>query len=168
VLGTDINYIKPDLPSLAVVPFDLPRWPNLLYLLSFGTLGGAFWYRGHSQRLMSDRGYARKSRSASRVKQRLQQAEKHLRKKDEKGFYTALDQAVLGYVGDRFNIETQAMTKEQVRAELDRQNVAPETSGAVIDILSQCEIARFSPGLLDSRDPAALFQRARDTLGRIE
>src|SRR5206468_2669704 len=34
VLGTDINYIKPDAASLGRVPMDPPWWPNLLYVFS--------------------------------------------------------------------------------------------------------------------------------------
>ena len=167
VLGTDINYIKPDASALAVTSMDPPWWPNLLYLLSLGMVGSALWYRGHSERLMSDRGYARKTRSSGLVKQRLKQAEKLLRKHDEKTFYAALTQAVIGYLGDRFNIETHAMTNEQLRAALDHNQVRPETAAAVIEIVDECEIARFSPGMLEHRDPRRLFEKTRDTLGRI-
>ena len=167
VLGTDINYIKPDAAALAATPLDPPRWPDLLYLLSLGTVGSAFWYRGHSQRLQSDRGYARKVRSSGLVRRRLKQAERFLSKHDDKSFYAALAQAVVGYIGDRFNIETHAMTKDRLRAELDRIGVSAETSADVIEVVEQCEIGRFSPGMLETRDPQKLFQRARDALGRV-
>jgi hypothetical protein len=167
VLGTDIGYIKPDATTLAVTPMTLPWWPNLLYLLSFGMMGSAVWYRGHSERLLADRGYARKSRSSALVRRRLKDAEALLRKKDEKGFYAELTRAVMGYVGDRFNIDSHAMTREQLRAELDRLAVAPETSGALLAIVDQCEIARFSPGLAGVGDARTLFTKTRDLLGRL-
>lgn len=167
VLGTDIGYIKPDATTLAATPMTLPWWPDLLYLLSFGMVGGAVWYRGHSERLLADRGYARKSRSSALVRRRLKDAETLLRKHDEKGFYTELTRAVMGYVGDRFNIDSHAMTREQLRAELDRLAVAPETSGALLAIVDQCEIARFSPGLAGAGDARTLFTKTRDLLGRI-
>jgi len=167
VLGTDINYIKPDARALATAPLDPPGWPNLLYLLSLGMVGGAFWYRGHSLRLQSDRGYARKLRSSGLVRRRLGQAEGHLKRHDEKGFYGALAQAVAGYIGDRLNIDTHAMTKERLRAELDRLGVAADTSGSVLEVIEQCEIARFSPDSVAGSDPRRLLQRARDALGRI-
>ncbi len=167
VLGTDINYIKPDASALPVTPFDLPQWPNALYLVSVGTLAGAFWYRGHSERLVSDRGYARKVRSSGLVKRRLKVAERFLNKHDEKAFYASLAQAVTGYVGDRFNIDTHALTKDQLRAELLRLQVRPEASSALMDVLEQCEIARFSPGMLANKDPRPLFQKAREALGQV-
>lgn len=167
VLGNDINYIKPDAVALAVTPLDPPWWPNLLYLLSLGMVVGAIGYRAHASRLVSDRGYARKSRSSRLVRQRLKQAEKLLRKHDEKGFHAALVQAVMGYVGDRLNIEAQAMTRDELRLEMERLRVEPETAKDVIEIVDRCEIARFSPGQLEDHDPRRLFERAREVLGRL-
>jgi len=167
VLGTDINYIKADAAELVVTPIDPPVWPNLLYAVSLGLVAGAFWYRGHTQRLLSDRGYARKVRSSGLVRARLRQAEAFLKKKDERSFHAALTQAVMGYLGDRFNIETQAMTKEQLQAELERLQVGPETVAAVIEVIEQCEFARFSPGARPTDDPVQLFQKARDVMGKV-
>jgi hypothetical protein len=167
VLGTDINYIKADAAGLAVTPIDPPGWPNLLYAVSLGLVAGALWYRGHSQRLLSDRGYARKMRSSRLVRARLRQAEAFLKRRDERSFHAALTQAVTGYLGDRFDIETQAMTKEQLQAELERLQVGPETVTAIIEIIGQCEIARFSPGARTNDDPQQLFRKARDVMGRV-
>jgi hypothetical protein len=135
--------------------------------VSLGLVAGAFWYRGHSQRLLSDRGYARKVRSSRLVRARLRQAGQFLKKKDERSFHAALMQAVMGYLGDRFNIETQAMTKEQLQAELERLQVGPGTVAAVIEVIEQCEIARFSPGVRAGDDPQQLFQKARDVMGQV-
>jgi hypothetical protein len=167
VLGSDIDYIKPDAVSLAVTPMSPPWWPSLLYLLGLGTVASAFGYRRHSERLQSDRGYARKSRSSGLVRRRLREAERLLRRHDEKGFHAALTRAVMGYVGDRFNIETHAMTRDQLRGEMERLQIEPETARALIEIVDRCEIARFSPGEREAQDPRRLFERARETLGRI-
>jgi hypothetical protein len=167
VLGTDIAYIKPDAHALPVTPMAPPWWTGVFYVLSLGMLAGGFWYRGHSVRLAADRGYARKSRSSGLVRQRLRLAEQRLKQHDEPGVYAALTQAVMGYLGDRFNIETHAMTKEQLRAALETHQVAPELSAAVLDIVAECELARFSPTLLAERQPRRLFERTRDALGRI-
>jgi hypothetical protein len=167
VLGTDIGYIKPDAKALAITPMNPPWWPNLLYLLTLGMMGSAFWYRAHSSRLVSDRGYARKTRSSALAKRRLREAEKLLKKNDAKGFHAALTQAVMGYVGDRFNIDSHAMSKDQLRAELERFAVPSETSAALIGIVDRCEIARFSPGMVETGEPRELFVRTRDLLGKI-
>lgn len=167
VLGSDIRYIKADAAALAVTPLAVPWWPDLLYLLGLGLVGGAFAWRGHERRLRSDRGYARKLRSSRLVRARLRQAERLLKRKDEKGFHAALAQAVMGYVGDRHDIDTQAMTRDQLRAELERLQVPPEAAAEVLAVIEQCDYARFSPGLVTVKDPRELFTRARDALGRV-
>ncbi|HVP13912.1 MAG TPA: BatD family protein [Terriglobales bacterium] len=167
VLGSDIEYIKADARGLEITPLDPPAWPNLLYLVSLAFLGGAVWYRGHAQRLLSDRGYARKVRSSGLARTRLRQAESFLGRKDERGFHAALSAAVVGYVGDRFNIDTQAMTKDRLRAELEGLRVAPETVNELLAILARCEVAQFSPDRAGADDAHQLLRKTRDALGRL-
>ena len=166
VLGTDIDYIKPDATSLGSMSMDPPWWPNVMMLLSLGTVGLAVGYRSHSQRLQSDRGYARMSRSAALVKRRLKQAEQLLKKHDEKGFHAELSRALLGYLGDRFNLDTPALTRDQLRSALTERAVANPTIDALFEVVDRCEVARFSPEAA-SRDPRKLFAEARDVMARI-
>ena len=166
VLGTDIDYIKPDASSLESRSMDPPWWPNVMMLLSLASVGLAIGYRSHSQRLQSDRGYARKSRSTALVKRRLKQAEQLLKKQDEKGFHAELSRALLGYLGDRFNLDTPALTRDQLRSALLERSVATPTIDALFEVVDRCEVARFSPEAA-SRDPRQLFDTARDVMARI-
>jgi hypothetical protein len=167
VLGTDIDYIKPDATSLDPMSMDPPWWPNVMMLVSLASIGLAIGYRGHSQRLQSDRGYARKSRSTAIVRRRLKQAEQLLKKQDEKGFHAELSRALLGYLGDRFNLDTPALTRDQLRAALTERAVATPTIEALFDVVDRCELVRFSPGEAGTRDPQKLFDAARDVMARI-
>ena len=166
VLGTDIDYIKPDATALDALSMDPPWWPNVTMLLALASIGFAVGYRNHSQRLQSDRGYARMSRSAGLVKRRLKQAEQLLKKHDEKGFHAELSRALLGYLGDRFNLDTPALTRDQLRSALTERSVATPTIDALFDVVDRCEVARFSPEAA-SRDPRQLFDAARDVMARI-
>ena len=138
-----------------------------MMLLSLATVGLAVGYRNHSERLQSDRGYARKSRSTALVRRRLKQAEQLLKKHDEKGFHAELSRAVLGYLGDRLNLDTPALTREQLRAALAERAVASTTIEALFDVVDRCEVARFSPGEGGARDPQKLFDAARDVMAGI-
>jgi hypothetical protein len=167
VLGSDIDYIKPDVTSLDAIAMDPPWWPNVMMLLSLATVGLAVGYRNHSQRLQSDRGYARKSRSTALVRRRLKQAEQLLKKHDEKGFHAELSRALLGYLGDRFNLDTPALTRDQLRAALAERAVPSTTIDTLFDVVDRCEVARFSPGEAAARDPQKLFEAARDVMAGI-
>jgi hypothetical protein len=167
VLGTDIDYIKPDATALDAMSMDPPWWPNVTMLLALASIGLAVGYRGHSQRLASDRGYARMTRSTTLVRRRLKQAETLLKKQDVKGFHAELSRALLGYLGDRFNLDTPALTRDQLRLALSERGVATPTIDALFDVVDRCEVVRFSPGEAAARDPRTLFDAARDVMARI-
>ena len=74
---------------------------------------------------------------------------------------------MLGYLGDRFNLDTHALTRDQLRAGLAERAVAPETIDAVLGIVDRCEVARFSPDDAGGQDLRALFDTVRDVLARV-
>lgn len=167
VLGTDINYIKPDKTDIR--PYIPASWwlLGLGYLLSLAVLGTSFFYRAHRNKLDSDRGYARKHRSVALVKRRLKAAEKLLKDDPRKEFYAVLFQAVLGYVGDRYNLDAHALSKDQLKAELLRLSLAPGLVDKIVEIIEQCDIARFSPGQAAYKTPRELFERSQEILSQL-
>lgn len=167
VLGADINHIKPDAAALPAVPAGPSRWLWAVYVLSLGLIGGSFGLRGYRDRLASDRGFARKARSSSLVRRRLKASAALLRRGDLPAFHAALAQAVGGYAGDRFDLDTQALTKEQLRDELAARRVPEQAVAEIVSVLEQCELARFSPGMMTVKDPAELLRRATAALDRI-
>lgn len=166
VLGTDIAHIKPDLPDLRA-PSPAGPWVLLaMYGGSLAMIGGALAYRGHRRRLESDRGYARRARSGQLVKKRLALAERHLKRGEAGEFHAALHQAVLGYLGDRFNIDTGAVTLEQMERTLVDKGIPAEAASQAIKLIGDCETARFSPAGT-GMGPQELFARAKEGLGRL-
>jgi hypothetical protein len=166
VLGSDISHIKPDLPGLKTSAPASPWLLMAVYAGSLAMMGGALALRGHRRRLESDRGYARRSRSGQLVKKRLALAESHLKRGEEREFYAALHQAVLGYVGDRFDIDTGAATMEQLEKLLVERGASDEAVKNMTRLITDCETARFSPSLFGSR-PEEVFFRAREALGKL-
>jgi hypothetical protein len=167
VLGTDINYIKPDRTEIKPLK-QSPWWLlGLGYLLSFAVLGASFFYRAHLDKLDSDRGYARKRRSGALVKKRLKTAEKLLKDDPRKEFYAVLFLAVMGYVGDRYNLDVHALSKDQLKAELLGLNLPSKMAAQIIEIIEQCDIARFSPGQAVYKTPRELFDKAKALLNQL-
>jgi hypothetical protein len=165
VLGSDIRYIKPN----RAAPFasglrdwsgSLTWWGWLFYPVGLLFLAGGLVVGRHRRRLEQDRGYARRNRSSRLVRKRLAEASRFLEQNKEREFYAALDRAVLGYVGDRFNIEAQGMTGDELRAELGRRGVEQGAVAALLDLIKDCDAARFSPGMAQCSP--------RDTLARAQ
>lgn len=162
-LGADIRHIKPTarFSPKAGAGWTLVFYPVGLLVLAAGAVMGR-----HRRRLEADRGYARRSRSSRLVRARLKEATALLGKDDLRGFYAALSTAVVGYVGDRFNLEASGMTGDELRAALAQQNVDGDTVTAILGVTSQCDFARFSPGMAQC-DPKELLEKARIILEKL-
>lgn len=142
--AADIRHIKH--PSGSITDRSVSAWffgpfyPAGVAVFAAGLLTGR-----HRRRLDADRGYARRSRSNRLVRQRLSEAAKVLAAGNEREFHAALNRAVVGYVGDRYNIEAFGMTGDQLRDELLRRAVEPDTVNGVLTLIADCDTARFSP-----------------------
>lgn len=167
VLGTDINYIKSDVSVLSNASFNIPYWAWLIYLLFPAMILSAFWYRGHRKRLVTDKGYARKHRSDGLVKKRLRQSEKHLKNKDSRNFYSSLSRAILGFIGDRYNLDTSALTMDQLKISLASHDVPENSVSALLALIDGCDLARFSPLAVSDSDPAVLLKKAKEVLSQL-
>ncbi len=155
VLGSDIMHIKSgirglnDVRALGLWQVLPPWWGWLFYpagvvILVFGVVLGR-----HRRKLEQDRGYARRIRSSRLVKKRLAEAAKLLEQSQEGEFYAALSRAVLGYVGDRFNLEALGMTGDELGRELEQRGVLAGTVAGLRQLIQSCDAARFSPGMAE-------------------
>ncbi|MEO0077756.1 MAG: BatD family protein [candidate division WOR-3 bacterium] len=162
-LGTDIAHIK-STPADRIPGFS--RWHWLFYPLGSVVLAVGLVAGRHRRRLEQDRGYARRTRSSRLVRRRLAEAETCIKQNRIREFYAALQKAVLGYAGDRFNIEVTGMTNDSIRAELIRKGVAAEVVDELLNLAAQCDTARFSPGLADCQ-PNEILARARRILENL-
>jgi len=167
VLGTDINYIKPDASRLTPQKSDAPWWLLTIYPLSLVLIGYAFFYRSRRERISTDVSFARLARSDRLVKKRLKLAEAQLKKNQHQEFYCSLSQAIIGYAGDIFNLEAQTLTQDQIRNELLKRKVPAGIVDQLIEIINQCDHARFSPALTTFKDPGELLKRTRETLTKL-
>lgn len=166
VLGTDIVHIH---ENLRPIPKGLATGSWLTWLcypagLLF-LIAGVVLAR-HRRRLEQDRGYARRQRSTRLVKRRLKQSEALLAAGRHADFYAALNQAVLGFVGDRFNLEVASMTSEALGQELAQRGVDGAVISDLLKLVRECDAARFSPGMSQCV-PTELLAKARQLLERL-
>jgi hypothetical protein len=146
VLGSDIQYIKPAATCLSNQSYSARWWLVIFYALSLIIIGLSVFYRKHQARLLTDRAYVRKLRASKFVKKRLRAAENYLKKNDKENFFAALSRVLLGYIGDRFNLDIGALTSEQLLQELEEKQVDSNLLQKITELLKQCDMFRFSPG----------------------
>lgn len=73
----------------------------------------------------------------------LSQAKKELGKKET--FYLALEKALHNFLKARLNIETSDISKERITELLKERNVEDNTINEFIEVLNDCDFARYTP-----------------------
>ncbi|MGQ9708323.1 MAG: BatD family protein [bacterium] len=165
VLGTDIRHIKLTLgKEPAAIPvrlLEMSLYPLSLLILVAGVLFGR-----HRKRMKMVPGFARRTRALGLARKRLNQAERLLKENRRADFYQLVRQALIGYAGDRYNIESGALTSEELRLKLAAQGVDSALIEELLTLAHGCELARFSPGAVEC-EPRTLLMQARQLIGRL-
>ena len=73
----------------------------------------------------------------------LSEAKKALGKKD--AFYIALEKALHNYLKAKLKIETSEFSKDKIASLLSKKEIDENTIHAFVDLLKNCEMARYSP-----------------------
>ncbi len=109
-----------------------------------------------------------KNKQATKVaKKRLLNAYNHLKANNQNGFYEEFSQALWGYISDKFNIVRSQLSMDTVREIMLNKNVEEEIVNGFIDLLNNCEFARFAPGD-PSKKMDELYQKGIDLITKAE
>jgi len=166
ILGSDINYIKSDRLRLTAQKYSADWWVLLMYLASLIIVGLSLIYRRHQAKLLTDRAYARKLRANKEVRRKIKEAERCLAKQEIQKFYGLLSKILIGYIGDRFNLDTRMLTREQLIEELIKRNVKEELVKRISTVIERCETVRFSPGG-EYDEPMDMLQRIKEIIREL-
>ena len=99
------------------------------------------WY---SYQKRNDNTIENRSRKTSRLaKKYLSAAKKNLT--DKEAFYEALERGLHTYLKAKLHIETSELSKEKVQELLSEKQVAPDTLQDFVQLLTNCEMARYAP-----------------------
>ena len=85
---------------------------------------------------------------------RLRKAAKLLKSKECNTFYDEIMHALLGYAADKLSLPTAKLNKENVKEVLMKRGVEATTADQFVNIISECEFARYAPG-----DPNATMEK---------
>ena len=147
LLGQDIRFIKLGSAGLrpvrSVFVGSAGYWTCLALLLAL--FAGASIYLRKRIKEMQNVTLIRGKRANRVALQRFRAAAKYMDQNDQHGFYEEMLRALWGYMSDKLNIPVANLTKENVREELRKRHIAPETIQQFIDIIIACDEAQYSP-----------------------
>jgi hypothetical protein len=165
----DIRYIKPVTakPSkeLKYVFYSAFYW--LAYVLAIAILIGIIIAYRRQIRLNADikgRKLARAGRVATR---RLKAAHSLMNAHKNEEFYAELSRALWGYVSDKLGIAPSQLMRDNIAERLTAIGASEDTVKEVIDVLDECEMARFTPEHSEE-EIAALYDKTGAVIKNLE
>lgn len=108
---------------------------------------------------------AKKKKATKTAMNQLKEAEK-LKDNEDKAFFDVLFKSLNGYIADRVGIPGSELTKDKIKTVLTEKGVSEATVTKLIDILNQCEMARFTP--VSQSDREAMFKGVKEGIIEME
>ena len=109
-----------------------------------------------------------KNKKATKIaKKRLNNAHTYLVNNNQNSFYEEFSQALWGYISDKLNISRSQLSMESVKEIMLSKEVSEEIVNEFIDLLNNCEFARFAPGD-PSKKMDELYQKGIELITKAE
>jgi len=166
LLGQDIRFI-----ATAALPFkkaDQMFYAQPLFLsmmaLPVVALLAAFVYQRHQEKLSTNVAYARSRKAGDIAQKRLAAAKKLLQQNDEKGFYAAVQRALLGFLGNKLNVAEAGLMTDEAERLLAEKQIDAEIIGAYLNCLQICDFQRFAPTQSNGKAMQNFYEQARQAL----
>lgn len=140
----------------------------LLFLLPLLAAGGAIGWRRYREHLADrDPVELANARAARAATQRLKAAHEHQRAGNARPFYDAVENALLGYLKDKFQLPTSALNRRNIRAQLLNAGAGEELTAEYEALLQRCEMALYA-GQDKAGDLEGTYRAARELIVRTE
>ena len=145
--ANDIRYLKQEMGHLSksgALVLDQPAYLILNALPILGLIGTVF-YRRRQEKLASNVGYARARSATRQAQKRLARAKSLAGQQDSEKFFAEISLAVISFVADKLNISPHGLTSDRVAQLLREHGAAEEVVKQTIDLLRECDFARYTP-----------------------
>jgi hypothetical protein len=152
ILGKDIRFIKTGDTELVRSEDRFFRTP-LFYIvcaLPFAGMLGAIFLFSFFRAQYGDERALRSKRAGSLAKKHLAKARKQMDASNEV-FFEEISVALFGYLSDKLGIPTSSLNREQIESTLCTKAVSEDTLTTLNKALDECEMVRFAPGVVRSK-----------------
>jgi hypothetical protein len=156
------DYLHPIKSSARFQKAGSPFWGSdlfwILYILPIlGMLGIAGYRQIRKRRLDVDPVLLRRKQAEKVARKRLETADAFLKENNPRQFYDEISKAMIGYVCNKLNMPLSAISKDNVKSELEKLEIAPDAVERFMKILHNCEMALFA-----GKDNAEAMQETYD------
>lgn len=144
----------------------LQSWYWVLYLLLIAVTIILIFANRRKARLNADV-LGQKTAKASKVaRRRLKSAEGFMKSGDSEKFYEEMLRALWGYLSDKLAMPVSQLSRDNISATLASKGYSEESAGAIVSVLDDCEMARYTPDSSSRMDE--VFERGVNAINQIE
>lgn len=109
----------------------------------------------------------RKTAKASKVaRRRLKAAEGFMKAGDSDKFYEEMLRALWGYLSDKLAMPVSQLSRDNISATLSSKGYSEESAEAIVSVLDDCEMARYTPDSSSRMD--SVFERGVNAINQLE
>jgi len=123
----------------------------------------------YQQKIKSDSDVvgSRKKKASKIAKKMLSEAGKSLKNNDDAKFYEAVIQAMYKYLAWSLNLEQSELNKDIIKENLRNKGVSEIKINELMDLLSECEMARYAPSISGS-NKQDIYNKASKLISELE
>lgn len=169
LLGKDIRFIHGNAEFEEIKTRKL--FDTLLYyvllLLPFVSIPIIMYLKEQNRRHSSDLVSVRRKKAAKKARKRLLEASKALENNDEVKFYEAVIQSMYKYLAHSLNLQQSQLNKESIQEKLKSKGASEVQIKDLMDLLSECEIARYTPNI-ESDNKNVIYNKALELILELE
>lgn len=166
---TDILHIKAATGSQLVRPsYDFRAWWYwMLYLIAAVALIVVIFIYRRQLRLQADVRGRKLARANKVAAKKFKAARAAMAAGEADKFYAELNRAMWGYLSDKLGIPASQLLRSNIASQLSAYGVGEEAVSGILDILDQCEMARFTPQHSEA-EMSDLYRKAEGAVKAIE
>lgn len=110
-----------------------------------------------------------KNKRANKVAaKRLKLGRQLMEKQQRDRFYEEMLRALWGYLSDKLTIPVSQLNRDNISAELRAFGISEELNKQILDLLDDCEFARYAKSEENGNDMSVIYQKACDSINQVE
>jgi hypothetical protein len=126
-------------------------WYWAIYIALAAILAAAIAFAAKRIRLNADVTGQRLAKANKMARRRLKAAAAFMKARESEKFYDETLRAVWGYLSDKLSMPSSQLSRENIASELSRYGADQQLTDRFIEVLDQCEMARYTPQLSDNQ-----------------
>lgn len=166
VLASDIRYIRKSFKDIYSIPerdFKPGKLVTYLAVLILLMLS-AFFGRLYILKNLNDTALSRRKKAVRNANRRLKHSIRALEGNDLLKFYKTLDDALLKFIADKFNISHAGIISDEIIVKLREKNVDEAILNDLSGLLMKSASIQFAPAKPDSKEMSSDLDKAKNIM----